>query len=215
MFYYEKYSQLSDEETIQLIQDGDKEAVDYLLEKYKNLVKRKAKTLYLIDGDKDDLIQEGMIGLYKAIRDFDLDKEAVFYSFAELCITRQIYSAIKFSNRKKNIPLNTYISLNEPANQQFQDNKEECATLEDIVPTTWIQNPEQLVIDKESTNVIEYELGKRLSKFEKEVLYYYLQDKKYNHIAQITGRDAKSIDNAIQRIRSKLNQLLKELQDKM
>jgi RNA polymerase sporulation-specific sigma factor len=177
-----KYNAMPDEEIVSLIQAGDGSAMDYLFEKYKYLVRNKAKALFLIGGDKDDLIQEGMIGLYKAIRDYNKDRQSSFFNFADLCISRQIYSAIKVSNRKKNIPLNT--------------------------------NPEELVIDKENTSMIEYELVRRLSDLEKKVLSLYMQDLKYVQIAEVLGKEPKTIDNALTRIKTKLNQVLKDIEEK-
>ena len=204
------YDSLSDEEIIKRIQEGDKPAIDYLMEKYKYLVRSKAKTLFLIGGDKDDLIQEGMIGLYKAIRDYQADKDSSFFNFADLCVSRQIYSAIKAYNRKKNIPLNTYISLNAPAfeNDGDEGEKEE---LVDIIFQDKISNPEELVIDKENTSMIEYELVRRLSNLEKQVLSLYMQDMKYVQIAEVLNKEPKTIDNALTRIKTKLNQVLKEI----
>ncbi|SFR54655.1 RNA polymerase sporulation sigma factor SigH [Anaeromicropila populeti] len=204
-----KYKGLKDEEIIKLIRGQDNCAMDYLLDKYKYLIRQKATTLFLIGGDKDDLIQEGMIGLYKAIRDFNDTKDNSFFSFAELCISRQMYTAIKQSNRKKNMPLNTYVSLYTPA---FGGNSEEDehTSLLDIMFSNNL-NPEEMVIDKESTSVIEYELGRRLSAFEQEVLMLYLGGLKYLDIAGKLGKEPKSVDNALQRIKSKLSQILDEL----
>jgi RNA polymerase sigma factor, sigma-70 family len=205
-----KFETLSDEEIISFIRSNDADAMDYMLNRYKNLVLKKAKALFLIGGEKDDLIQEGMIGLYKAIRDYNADKDNSFFNFADLCISRQIYSAIKASNRKKNIPLNTYVSLYTPA---YSDNAdlEEKASLVDLMYENKISNPEELVIDKESTSMLEYELVRRLSRFEKVVLDLYLEDYSYLQIADKLQKDPKSIDNALQRIKSKLNLVLKNL----
>jgi RNA polymerase sigma factor, sigma-70 family len=205
-----KYDNLTDEEIVCSIQNGNQPAVDYLLEKYKFLVRNKAKALYLIGGDKDDLIQEGMIGLYKAIRDYQPDKDSTFFSFADLCVSRQIYSAIKASNRKKNIPLNTYISLDSPVYTEGND-MEEKGPLVDIINHKYISNPEELVIDKENTSMIEYELVRRLSALEKSVLGLYMQDLKYVQIAEVLGKEPKTVDNALTRIKTKLNQVLKEI----
>jgi RNA polymerase sporulation-specific sigma factor len=201
---------LSDEDIITLIHGESSDAMDYMLNRYKNLVRKKAKALYLIGGDKDDLIQEGMIGLYKAIRDYKLDMDNSFYNFADLCISRQIYSAIKASNRKKNFPLNTYVSLYTPA---YGENTEldEKESLLDLMYENKISNPEQLVIDKESTSMLEYELVRHLSQFEKNVLDLYLNDYTYIQIADKLEKEPKSIDNALQRIKLKLNKVLKEL----
>ncbi len=203
-----KYEALSDEEIVSRIQDGEQPAIDYLMEKYKYLVRSKAKAFFLIGGDKDDLIQEGMIGLYKAIRDYQEDKENSFFNFADLCVSRQIYSAIKASNRKKNIPLNTYISLYTPAYGENND-AEEKETLVDIIHQKSVSNPEELVIDKENTSMIEYELVRRLSDLEKQVLDLYMQDLKYVQIAEVLSKEPKTIDNALTRIKTKLNQVLK------
>ncbi len=205
-----KYDTLSDEEIVELIKHGDQPAVDYLMEKYKYLVRSKAKALFLIGGDRDDLIQEGMIGLYKAIRDYQAGKDNSFFNFADLCVSRQIFSAIKASNRKKNIPLNTYISLYAPAYGESGD-AEEKETLVDIIHQKKVSNPEELVIDKENTSMIEYELVRRLSDLEKQVLGLYMQDLKYIQIAEVLGKEPKTIDNALTRIKTKLNQLLKEI----
>ncbi len=204
------WDQLSDDEIISMIHGGDSYAMDFMLTKYKSLVKNKAKALFLIGGDKEDLIQEGMIGLYKAIRDYDTDKDSTFYSFADLCISRQIYTAIKASNRKKNIPLNTYVSLYAPAYSENADHDEK-ETLADIMSQNKISNPEELVIDKESTSMLEYELVRHLSQFEKTVLDLYLHDYSYLQIADKLKKEPKSIDNALQRIRLKLNTVLKDL----
>lgn len=201
---------LSDEEIITLIMDKYPDAMDYMLNRYKNLVRNKAKTLYLIGGDKDDLIQEGMIGLYKAIRDYNPELNTSFYNFADLCISRQMYSAIKASNRKKNIPLNTYVSLYTPAYDENIDHDEK-ESLVDLMIQSKISNPEELLIDKESTSMLEYELVRHLSQFEKQVLDMYLMDYSYLKIADKLDKDPKSIDNALQRIKLKLNNLLKEL----
>ncbi len=205
-----KYEAISDEEIIIRIQEGDQSAMDYLLEKYKYLVRNKAKALYLIGGDKDDLIQEGMIGLYKAIRDYDMDRQNSFFNFADLCVSRQIYSAIKASNRKKNIPLNTYISIYTPVYGESGDNDEKEA-LVDIMYQKNVSNPEELVIDKENTSMIEYELVRRLSDLERQVLSLYMQDLKYVQIAEVLGKEPKTIDNALTRIKTKLNQVLREI----
>ena len=204
----EKYDSLSDEEILERIKHGDQPAIDYLMEKYKYLVRSKAKALFLIGGDKDDLIQEGMIGLYKAIRDYQSGKDNSFFNFADLCVSRQIYSAIKASNRKKNIPLNTYISLYAPAYGENSD-AEEKESLVDIIYQKNVSNPEELVIDKENTSMIEYELVRRLSDLEKQVLDLYMQDLKYTQIAEVLGKEPKTIDNALTRIKKKLNQVLK------
>ena len=205
-----EYDSISDEDIVLRIQDGDKAAMDYLMEKYKYLVRDKAKTFFLIGGDRDDLIQEGMIGLYKAIRDYQADKNNSFFAFADLCISRQIYSAIKASNRKKNIPLNTYISLYSPVYEKnsFEEGKE---ALVDVIHQKNVSNPEELLIDKEKASMIECELVRRLSSFEEQVLEFYMQDLTYVQIAEELDKEPKTIDNALTRIKGKLNQVLNEI----
>ena len=203
-----KYDAISDEEIVSRIHQGEQPAIDYLMEKYKYLVRSKAKALFLIGGDKDDLIQEGMIGLYKAIRDYQPNKDNSFFNFADLCVSRQIYSAIKASNRKKNIPLNNYISIYTPAYSENSD-ADEKEELVDIIFQKNMSNPEELVIDKENTSMIEYELVRRLSELEKQVLNLYMQDLKYVQIAEVLNKEPKTIDNALTRIKTKLNQVLK------
>lgn len=206
---YGKYRACSDEEILVYIKNGDLLAMDYLLEKYKYMVRKKAKVLFLMGGDREDLIQEGMIGLYKAIRDFEEEKESKFSTFAELCISRQIYSAIKTSNRKKNLPLNTYVSFYAPVNGE----KEEAHPLAiiDRIKTVYNSNPEEMVIDRERTNMIEYEIEQRLSSFEREVIRLHIAGMKYTEIAGILQRDPKSIDNALQRIKNKISMIKKEV----
>lgn len=208
----EKYEELTDEEIINRIKEKDNKAVDYILEKYKNLVRKKARTLYLMGADRDDLIQEGMIGLYKAIYDFNEKKDTSFFVFADLCISRQIYSAIKASNRQKNLPLNTYISIYTPLYNDDAE-EEESGILVDSLLFNNNFNPEKLVIDKENINVLEYELVRRLSTLEKKVLKRYLNGQTYIDIAKELERSPKSIDNALQRIKSKLSALLLELKE--
>ncbi len=204
------YEGMSDEEILVDIKQGNSDAVDYLMDKYKNLVRRKAANLFLIGADKEDLIQEGMIGLYKAIRDYESEKPGSFYTFADLCISRQMYSAIKASNRKKNIPLNTYISLYEPAFGE-EKGQEYGENYVNYVHGEKNQNPEELVIDKENISVLESLIESRLSSLEKEVIQYYMNGLSYVEIAELLGRSPKSVDNALQRIKTKLNQIFKEL----
>ncbi|KSV59079.1 RNA polymerase sporulation sigma factor SigH [Acetivibrio ethanolgignens] len=198
------FEKMKDEELIGKVRKGDKRAVDYLMDKYKNLVRQKARRLFLIGGDREDLIQEGMIGLYKAIRDYTPEREASFCSFANLCIERQIYSAIKASNRQKNLPLNTYISFSDV---DFVENDAK----ESIFGNNQL-NPEKLIIDKESISVLEYKLVRHLSPFEKKVFELFDEGKKYTEIAEELHKSPKSIDNALQRIKTKLNQTLLELE---
>ena len=198
----------TDEQLVEEIMAGNTDAMDFLMDKYKNLVRGKAKTLFLIGADKEDLIQEGMIGLYKAIRDFNPEKEASFRHFAELCISRQMYSAIKSSNTKKNQPLNNYVSFDTMVTQDGVDGPVENML---GVEAEKISNPEQMVIDKESASVLEYTLVGQLSKMEREVLFYYLRDYNYNQIATALSKEPKAVDNALQRIKKKLTQIIHEL----
>lgn len=202
------YEQETDEKLVELIMSGDREAMDYLMDKYKNLVRSRARTLYLVGADKEDLIQEGMIGLYKAIRDFDPEKMVSFRHFAELCVNRQMYSAIKGSNTQKNLPLNNYISIDSMVSEDGRE-----GTVEKLMGTGFekINNPEQLVLDKERADVIECTLVGHLSNMEREVLFYYLKDYNYNQIAAAVGKEVKAVDNALQRIKKKLTQVLHDL----
>lgn len=207
---YEEYDNLTDEEIILRIRLQDDLAMDYLLEKYKHLIRQKARTLFLIGGDRDDLIQEGMIGLYKAIRDYEAQRDSCFFTFADMCVSRQMYTAIKASNRKKNMPLNTYVSIYAPIQGENPEGDEK-ATLADLMLEKKISNPEELVIDKENRSVIEYELVRCLSELEKDVLTLYVGGLKYTEIAKRLGKEPKAIDNALQRIKVKLGKVLEEL----
>ena len=203
------YEAETDEVLVEWILAGDSGAMDYLLNKYKNLVRSRARTLFLVGADKEDLIQEGMIGLYKAIRDFDVSKNVSFHNFAELCIHRQMYSAIKGSNTKKNQPLNNYISIDSMEVSEDRENP-----LEQLLGLNFEKNknPEQLVFDKEAANVLEYTLVGHLSDLEKQVLQFYMKDMNYNQIAAALGKEPKAVDNALQRIKKKLTQVLLELE---
>ena len=198
-----KYDQYSDEKVIELCHAGEDTAIDYLLEKYKPLVRKKARTLYLIGGDNDDLIQEGMIALYKAIRAYDPQRESSFGSYATLCIEHQLYNVIKGANRLKNSPLNTYVSLYSPMNQDENGNSRE--TLADTLQPAELINPEDIVIDKENVTDIESAIEKYLSQFEQQVVSLYIDGNDYQQIASILGKSKKSIDNALQRIKKKLS----------
>ena len=189
----------SDETLIDIYRVGNEAAIEVLFERYKNLVKKKAKAMYLAGGDSDDLIQEGMIGLYKAVRDFDESREASFKTFASMCINRQLITAVTASNRKKNMPLNTYVSFDLPA---YTDEDNEMRLVDVLKPETE-QNPEKLLIDREYTEDFKEKLFESLSNFEKQVLKLYIEDKDYREIARIMNKTPKSIDNALQRIRSK------------
>ncbi len=183
---------------------GDTAIMDYLLEKYKPMVKKKAKAMYLLGGDSDDLIQEGMIGLFKAVRDYDSAQEASFGTFAQICVTRQLYSAIRASRRKKHLPLNSYISLYD--NEEISEEKEsELIQIQNIASTN---NPEDLVIHKESEDSFMNELEGNLSELERKVLYLHLLGTDYRTIAKLLGKSPKAVDNALQRIKTKAEELL-------
>lgn len=194
----EEYLKKTDEELIASLRAGEKEITDYLMDKYKNLVRKKAKALYLIGGDRDDLIQEGMIGLFKAIRDYREDRESSFYHFADLCIARQLYTAVEASQRKKHAPLNSYVPL-------YADSEDaENGGLENVLSSVEELNPEKIVINQEELQIFQKKVRDCLSAMEKEVLAYYLQGLDYNQIAEAMGKEPKAIDNALQRLKKKL-----------
>ena len=197
------YLEYTDEELIELIRSGHPEIADYIMEKYKPLVRKKTNAMYLIGGETEDLIQEGMIGLFKAVRDFNPEKEVSFFAFAEICITRQLYSALEASNRKKHIPLNTYISF---SNQDGEDG----VNLEEMI-TEQTLSPEQIMIEQERKVEFFEKLDAKLSAMERKVLYLYLEGNSYTQIAEIMGKTPKSIDNTLQRIRGKIKELKDEI----
>lgn len=194
-----------DEELVAMAKSGNDRALEYILCKYQNFVKAKAKSYFLIGADKEDIYQEGMIGLFKAIRDFKDDKLASFKVFAELCITRQIITAVKTATRQKHIPLNTYVSLNKPIYDEESDR-----TLLDILSGIKVSDPEELIIDREEMERIESKIEEVLSGLEMEVLNSYLDGKSYQEIATDLDRQAKSIDNALQRVKRKLEKCLEQ-----
>ncbi len=196
---------LTDEAIVEAAKDGDIDALEYLIRKYKNFVRAKARSYFLIGADREDILQEGMIGLYKAIRDYRSDKLASFRVFAELCITRQIITAIKTATRQKHIPLNSYISLNKPIYDEESDR-----TLLDVISGHKITDPEELVISREELIHIEEKIGEILSCLEWDVLTLYLQGRSYQEIAYDLDRHVKSIDNALQRVKRKLEKYLEE-----
>ena len=193
------YDQCSDEELIARLQNGEKEISDYLMEKYKEFVRKKARAVYLIGGETDDLIQEGMIGLFKAVQDYRPEKEASFRTFAGLCIDRQLYNAIQSSNRQKHLPLNSYVSLSEAGEAEDLEGR-------------WSENPEAVVIDQERTRALAQKIRKTLSPMENKVLKYYMQGYGYVKIAELLGKKPKSIDNALQRIRGKIRSCTEKIQ---
>ncbi len=200
-----KYNTLKDEEIIALSKKGDLYALEYVLNKYKPLVKSKSRAYFLVGGDNEDIIQEGMIGLYKAVRDFNPDKHISFRAFADLCVNRQIITAIKAATRQKHRPLNNYVSLNKPS---FDEDSQK--TFMDNIKGSETANPETMLIGREAKEGIEAHLEKNLSSFESSVLCLYLDNKSYSEISRITGKSEKSIDNALQRIKKKLEKYLLE-----
>ena len=201
--FIESMETMEDEEIVELSRSGDKDAEEFLVNKYKNFVRAKARSYFLIGADREDIIQEGMIGLFKAIRDYRFDKLSSFRAFAELCITRQIITAIKTATRQKHIPLNSYVSLNRPVFDEDSDR-----TLMDIISGTKITDPEELVISREEYDDIEDKMGELLSSLEWQVLMSYLEGKTYQEIAVALKRHVKSIDNALQRVKRKLERYL-------
>lgn len=198
-----RYSDLYDEEIVDLVRSGDSDALEFLINKYKNFVRAKARSYFLIGADREDIVQEGMIGLYKSIRDFRGDKLSSFKAFAELCITRQIITAIKTATRQKHIPLNSYVSLDKPIYDEDSDR-----TLLDIICSTRVTDPEELLINREEYDDIEDKMSEILSDLEQQVLMLYLDGRSYQEIAVDLRRHVKSIDNALQRVKRKLEKYL-------
>lgn len=194
------YSLISDEELVEMSATGDKKAEEFLLNKYKNLVKSRVKSYYIAGGDREDLVQEGMIGLFKAIRDYNSEKQVGFHIFADMCIKRQIITAIKTSLRQKHFPLNNYVSLNKPA----YDDESERTLVETLIERDSI-DPEELYLKREKIKALGDEIEKKLSDMEKTVLSLYLEGLSYKEIAEVIGKTPKSIDNALQRIKRKLD----------
>ncbi len=201
---YEKYLSMSDDDVVVLAQQGDGEALEYLLDKYKNFVRGRARSYFLVGADHEDIVQEGMIGLYKSIRDFKPDKQSSFRAFAELCVKRQIITAIKTATRQKHVPLNSYVSLNKPLYGEESDR-----TLLDVIEGR-MTNPEELFIGQEDMSHIQEQIGTVLSDLEQQVLSAFLDGKSYQEIAEMLGRHVKSIDNALQRVKRKLTHFLEE-----
>ena len=197
------YEGMTDEDVALLARDGDEAALELLMMKYKNFVRSKARSYFLIGADHEDIVQEGMIGLFKAIRDFKPDKLTSFRAFAELCVTRQIITAIKTATRQKHIPLNSYVSLNRPIYDEESDR-----TLMDVLSEVQMAGPEELLISQEDYSSVENRISEVLSDLEMEVLNSYLEGKSYQEIAQDLGRHVKSIDNALQRVKRKLEKSL-------
>lgn len=205
---FDVYQDMQDETIVDAAREGDDDAQEYLINKYKNFVRAKARSYFLIGADREDIIQEGMIGLYKAIRDFRNDKLASFRAFAELCITRQIITAIKTATRQKHIPLNSYVSLNKPIYDEESDR-----TLLDVLSGTKVTDPEELIISREEFVDIEHKMGEFLSDLEWKVLMSYLDGRSYQEIAKDLNRHVKSIDNALQRVKRKLERFLEKREE--
>ncbi|MCS7243938.1 MAG: RNA polymerase sporulation sigma factor SigH [Candidatus Calescibacterium sp.] len=201
----ENIKDLKDNELVILAKKGNKKAIAILINKYKNFVRARSKFYFIIGADKEDIVQEGLIGLYKAIRDYNPDKKTSFRAFAELCIMRQIITAIKTATRQKHTPLNSYISLNKPI---FEENGERV--LSDVIVSTRNVNPEEIYITLELTKDIKEKMKKYLSSLEAKVLSEYLRGLSYHEVAKSIGKHIKSVDNALQRIKRKIQQTIKE-----
>jgi len=195
------YEEYKDEELIMLLREGEQEVMDYLMDKYKNLVRSRAKSMYILGADTEDIIQEGMIGLFKAVRDYDFGRDAGFYTFAELCISRQIYTAVQASGRKKHMPLNTYISFY----SKVADSGQDGASLElSSVLESEQKNPEETLIDQENVEELERIIQSQLSLLERQVMDLYLTEMGTVEISKVLGIDEKSADNALQRAKTKI-----------
>ena len=202
---YADYELLSDEELIDRLRNGETAIMDYICDKYKNLVRSKAKSMFILGGDSEDLIQEGMIGLFKAVRDYDMGRDASFLTFADLCVSRQMYTAVQASKRQKHIPLNTYVSLYSDSTEK--EDKGEKQLLEALEDRTEL-NPEEAFLDKERVTYLEKVIDSELSPFEKQVLDLYMTKMPTAQIAKVLGREEKSTDNALQRLKAKIRKLL-------
>jgi len=201
-----KYGDATDEELILRLREGEPGLTEYILDKYKNLVRSKAKSMYILGADAEDLIQEGMIGLFKAIRDYDAGRDASFLTFADLCVSRQMYTAVTASGRKKHMPLNTYISLS----QTFESEGGETEKSLGDTLTNGDDNPESIVIDRENVEDIEHFIDSELSDFEREAVELHLTGMGCSQIAKVLGRDEKSTDNALTRAKGKIKKKLEE-----
>lgn len=203
------YDSKSDEELISLLRDGDERVIDYLMDKYKGLVRKKAGNMFILGADRDDLIQEGMIGLFRSIRDYDPGRDASFYTFADLCILRQMYKAIEAANAQKHAPLNSYVSLN--GNPQATSGDDVQADNDSIMERLFSlsdRSPEDVLIDKENTDTLEKKINDSLSEFERKVLSLHMTGMGYVEIARVLGKDEKSTDNALNRIKTKVKKIV-------
>jgi len=200
----EMYKDLSDEELIARYMDGDSAVVDYLMDKYKYLVRMQAGNMFLLGADHEDLLQEGMIGLFKAVRDYDPGRDASFLTFAKLCISRQIFTAVEASNRHKHAPLNSYTSLSAEDSEQYKEARER------LIKMTAIESPEEMMIDRENMEQLEEMLREELSPLEKQVLDLYFIGMSTREIAAILERTEKATDNALQRLKGKLKKVFQK-----
>lgn len=201
---YSNYRQYNDDELIDRLRRGETAIMDYICDKYKNLVRSKAKSMFILGADNEDLIQEGMIGLFKAVRDYDMGRDASFSTFAELCINRQMYTAVQASRRQKHFPLNTYVSLD----STDSGDDREGMNLAELLADRSELNPEEMFLDKERVAYLEKTIEEELSEFEKQVLDLYITGMSYSQIARVLGRDEKSTDNALQRLKGKIKKML-------
>lgn len=201
------YEEYQDEELIRRLRDGDGSVMDYLMEKYKDLVRRKARSMYLPGADQEDLIQEGMIGLFKAVRDYDCGRDASFYTFADLCISRQMYTAVQASKRLKHTPLNTYVSLDSHGRTE-EDRDPETQTLAELLTDKTGRNPEELFLDKERVAYLEKRIATELSELERQVLDLYITGMSYTQIAKVLRRSEKATENALTRAKQKIRSFL-------
>lgn len=202
---HEEYAHCTDGELIDRLRRGEESIMDYICDKYKNLVRSKAKSMFILGADNEDLIQEGMIGLFKAVRDFDSGRDASFHTFAELCISRQMYTAVQASKRQKHFPLNTYVSLD--SGEGTPDDQEGLHLAELLADRTEL-SPEELFLDKERVAYLEEAIDRELSDFERQVLDLYMTGMSYSEIAKVLGRDEKATDNALQRLKAKIRKML-------
>lgn len=204
---YADYGHCTDDELIDRLRRGEEAIMDYICDKYKNLVRSKAKSMFILGADNEDLIQEGMIGLFKAVRGYDMGRDASFYTFAELCISRQMYTAVQASKRQKHLPLNTYISL-DGGNLPTDHEDRESPKLAELLAGRAELSPEELFLDKERVAYLEKVIEEELSDFEKQVLDLYMTGMSYTQIAKVLGRDEKATDNALQRLKTKVRKML-------
>ena len=209
MTEHSKYEEMTDEELIDQLREGDRQVMDYICDKYKNLVRSKAKSMYILGGDSEALIQEGMIGLFKAVRDYDCGRDASFYTFADLCISRQMYTAVQASQRLKHAPLNSYVSLDSPGRTE-EDRDKEAQTLAGLLSGRTGGNPEELFLDKERVAYLEEQIAKELSELENQVLDLYITGMSYTQIAKVLGRSDKATENALTRAKQKIRGMLRK-----